>query len=372
MTVAQRLSRLINMQSTDNSTYIIGEIGQNHNGSVELAKKLIDIAALPIIDSTFAIELRPMDAIKLTKRDLTEELTDSEMQKPYNSPHAYGATYGEHRAALELSNEEHYELYQYAKEKDMQVVETICAIGALSLLEYFKPDRLKVASRDLTNLPLLEEMAKTNIPMILSTGMSGAAELDDALSVITKHHTNISILHCLSQYPAQYEHIQLRAIPTLKQRYPDYAIGYSDHSVGIVVPAAAVAMGAQLIEKHITISRSMKGSDHEGSLGPDGVQKLVRDIRHIEQSLGNGDIECQPVVTSSKEKLQRSIASRRQIQAGEIISEGDIHLLSPGTGLTWSQRAQIVGAKALVTIPKNELITTDQVKEASKTPEPAR
>lgn len=328
---------------------------------MELAKKLIDLAALPIIDSTFAKELKHLDAIKLTKRDLSEELTASEMDKPYDSPHSFGRTYGEHRAFLELSNEQHLELYKYAKEKGLDVVETICAVGALKLLDYFTPDYLKVASRDLTNLPLLDAMAATKVPIIISTGMTGQPELKEAVEVIAKHHNNITILHCLSQYPAQYEHIQLRAIQTLKQLYPEYHIGYSDHSVGIVVPVAAVALGAAVIEKHITISRSLKGSDHAGSLGPEGVLRMVRDIRHVEVALGTGDISYQPTVKATKEKLERSIASRRAIKVGETITEEDIHLLSPGTGLSWSQRQKLIGRRAKVNIAKDELITPAQL-----------
>lgn len=343
------------------STYIIGEIGQNHNGSVDLAKLIIDLASRKPIDDLFHTDLAPMDAIKLTRRDLKEELTDSAMNRPYDSPHSFGKTYGEHRAFLELSDEEHYEVYQYAKAKGLDVVETLCAKGCLSMLNLFTPDRLKVASRDLTNLPLLDAMAETKIPMILSTGMAGKKELDDALNVITKHHSDISILHCLSQYPAEHTRLNLNSIPYLIEQYPEYTIGYSDHSIGIMIPVAAVALGAKVIEKHITIDRLMKGTDQRGSLGPDGVRRMVRDIRVLEQSLGKKDMFIDTGVAGAREKLERSLASKHPIKKGQVISEIDLHLLSPGDGVRYADMDLIVGKKAKEDIPENELIYTDMV-----------
>jgi sialic acid synthase SpsE len=158
-------------------TYIIGEIGQNHNGSIDLAKVIIDLISRPIEEKVFGIELKGMDAVKLTKRDLKQELSASQMNRIYDSPHSFGKTYGEHRAFLELDDEEHFEIYKYSKNKGLEFVETLCAIGCLSIFKYFTPDKLKVASRDLTNIPLLNALAETEVPIILSTGMSGQKEL---------------------------------------------------------------------------------------------------------------------------------------------------------------------------------------------------
>lgn len=338
------------------NTYIIGEIGQNHNGSVDIAKLIIDLVSRPPRDDLFGTVLTPVNAIKLTKRDLKAELAASAMNRVYDSPHAFGRTYGEHRAFLELSNEEHYEIYQYAKSKNLEFVETICAIGCLSLLELFQPDRLKVASRDLTNLPLLDAMASTKIPMILSTGMAGQNELSAALEVISKHHDDISILHCVSQYPTEYQNLNLHSITYLKRRYPQYTIGYSDHSVGIFIPTAAVAMGAEIIEKHITIDRNMKGTDQQGSLGPEGVRRLVRDIRLLEDSLGQEEISISGSVLAAQKKLERSIASIRELKEGQVLTAEDIHLLSPGDGFKWFERDKVLGKKLTKNIEKDEII----------------
>lgn len=343
-------------------TYVIGEIGQNHNGSVELAKQIIDAADTTIMGHNLGYDPIPVDAVKLTKRDLNQELTASEMNRPYDSPNSFGKTYGEHRAFLELDDEEHFELYQYAKAKGLEFVETLCAPGCLSLLKLFMPDRLKVASRDLTNLPLLEAMAETKVPIILSTGMGGPQELDQALETITAYHEKITILHCLSQYPAEHENINLNTIPYLKKRYSDFTIGYSDHSIGIMVPVVAVALGADVIEKHITLDRSLKGTDQEGSLAPEGIFRMMRDIRAIEQSLGKEDMFISPVIKESKEKLERSVAVNKYIAEGQVINEEDLHLLSPGTGFRWAERHKVIGKKAIQEISKNELIYEDKIK----------
>ena len=343
------------------TTYLIGEIGQNHNGSVDIAKKIIDILTEPVVDELFGKKLQGFNAIKLTKRDLNEELSSTQMLRPYTSEHSYGKTYGEHRAFLELSNEEHFEVYTYAKEKGFEVIETLCARGCLSLLNYFVPDRLKVASRDLTNIPLLSALAETKVPIVISTGMAGKAELDDALNIITKCHSEISILHCLSQYPSEYENLNLYTISYLIENYPQFTIGYSDHSIGIMVPAVAVALGAKIIEKHITLDRNMKGTDHKMSLGPDGIHRMTRDIRNIELSLGEKDIILSDAVQATREKLERSIASIAEIKKGSIIKESDIHMLSPGDGFKWNEKEKVIGKKAKVDIPENEIIYSNML-----------
>lgn len=342
-------------------TYIIGEIGQNHNGSVELAKVIIDLASREIKEEVFGQFLKGMDAVKLTKRDLKQELSQSQMNRIYDSPHSFGTTYGEHRAKLELTDEEHFEVYRYAKEKQLEFVETLCAVGCLSMLKLFIPDKLKVASRDLTNLPLLEALAETKIPMIISTGMAGKKELDDALHMISKYHTNISILHCVSQYPTAPKNVNLNTIKYLIKNYNDYIIGYSDHTIGISTPVAAVAMGAKIIEKHITLDRRMRGTDQAGSLGPDGVNRMVRDIRLLDQSMGVEDVFIASDTKIAKEKLERSIATNKFIKLGQVITEQDIHMLSPGAGFKWSEKDQIIGKKARKNIEANEVICNEDI-----------
>lgn len=337
-------------------TYLIGEIGQNHNGSVEIAKLLVDMAATQVRDELFGHDLKGMDAVKLTKRDLTAELAESVMNRPYNTPHSFGRTYGEHRKALELSDEEHWEVYRHAKSLGLEFIETLCAPGCLSLLRYFTPDKLKVASRDLTNIPLLQVLAETGIPLILSTGMSGKEDLDRAIEIISKQHSRISVLHCVSQYPTHPENVNLNSIPFLLKNYPQFTIGYSDHTIGISVPVAAVALGAEIIEKHITLDRTMKGTDQAGSLGKDGVRRMVRDIRLLEMSLGTEEVFEDPSVQSVKIKLERSLATNKNLGAGHVITENDLQLLSPGDGFKWKDRHEVIGRTLVKTLSRNEII----------------
>lgn len=347
---------------TKGETYIIGEIGQNHNGSVDIAKLIVELIARPVHEDVFDFDLKPMNAVKMTRRDLNEELTTTQMNRIYDTPNSFGRTYGEHRAFLELDDEAHYEVYKFAKEKGLDFVETLCAKGCLSLLKLFTPDYLKVASRDLTNLPLLAAMAETKIPIILSTGMAGKKELDDALKVITHYHDDISILHCVSQYPTHPDNLNLNTILYLKENYGKYHIGFSDHTIGISAPVVAVGMGAEIIEKHITIDRHMKGTDQAGSLGPDGVNRMVRDIRICEKWLGTKDLYIDKSVASAKVKLERSIATKKDLHIGDVIIEDDLHMLSPGDGFKWSQVNDVIGKTVQVEIPANEVIYPDMIK----------
>jgi sialic acid synthase len=340
-------------------TYIIGEIGQNHNGSVEIAKRIIDAVAKPVIEELFGYELKRMDAVKLTKRDLKQELSASQMAAPYDNPNSFGKTYGEHREKLELNDEQHFEIYTYAKSFGLEFVETLCATGCLSILKSFIPDKLKVASRDLTNIPLLYALAETKIPIILSTGMAGKKELDEALDVISKYHSNISILHCVSEYPTKPVNVNLNTIKYLQKNYGQYTIGFSDHTIGIATPLAATAMGAEIIEKHITLDRTMKGTDQKGSLGPDGIFRMVRDIRVFEMSLGKEEIFIEPSVMASRVKLERSIATNKDLKKGHILTEDDLHMLSPGDGFKWSEKNKIIGKKLNADINMNEIIYLD-------------
>lgn len=339
--------------------YVIGEIGQNHNGSVDLAKVLIDMIAREIEEDDFGLVLKGMNAVKLTKRDLDEELTPSEMKRPYSNPNAFAETYGEHRRALELSDEEHFEVYKHAKSHNLDFIETLCARGCLSLLKLFTPDYLKVASRDLTNLPLLSAMAETEIPMIISTGMAGKKELDDALETIGKYHNDVVIMHCVSEYPTHPSHVNFNTIPYLLDNYSDYEIGFSDHTIGITAPLVASALGATFIEKHITLDRRMKGSDQAGSLGPDGVNRMIRDIRLLEMGFGKKELFIEEGVKSAKEKLERSLAVKNGLKAGQIIKESDLFMLSPGTGYRWAEREKVIGKKVLNDVPAGEIITKE-------------
>jgi 3-deoxy-D-glycero-D-galacto-nononate 9-phosphate synthase len=339
-------------------TTIIAEIGQNHNGDMDIARKLIDAAAMPIFDHFSGKQLPGVDAVKFTKRDLNEELTEDSGNRPYDSPHAFGATYLEHRRALELSIDQHAALERYAHDRGLEFFETLCSPSCLELLSRARVDAIKVASRDVTHIPLLEALGELEHRVIVSSGMCTLDELKRAVEILSRKKKRIDILHCLSQYPADYAHINLRSIPFLKQEFPDHVVGYSDHSIGIVVPVAAVALGAEIIEKHITLNRNLKGSDHHASLEPDGLWRVVRDIRNIELALGREEKEFDPVVQGARDKLARSLALRRPMRKGDVLDESLLCMRSPGTGLPWEARTKLVGCKAVRALPANVLIET--------------
>jgi len=338
-------------------TYIIAEIGQNHNGDINIAKKIVDQLDRYPYDEITGDRFNKVNAIKLTKRDLTEELSKEGMNRPYIGPNSFGSTYGEHREFLELSYEEHVELGRYIKSKGFEFVETLCSAKCLRLLDMIKVDKIKIASRDLTNIPLINALSERSEPIILSTGMADEIDLQNALDIFScKNKTNISILHCLSQYPAEYSNLNLNTIKYLQNKYPEHLIGYSDHSLGSHIPVAAKAMGSKIIEKHVTLDTKMKGTDHPGSADIETFIQMIHDIRAVEFSLGDEKIECNPSVTSSKNKLERSLAFNKSLNEGDIIREQDLHMISPGDGYKWGDRNLFVGNKLKLNVEYNTLL----------------
>ena len=352
----------MSLRQSDNPTYIIAEIGQNHNGDINIAKKMIDQLDRYPYDEITGDRFHRVDAIKLTKRDLTEELSKEGMEKLYEGKNSFGKTYGEHREFLELSYEQHVELGEYIKSKGFDFVETLCSVKTVKLLDMVKVDRIKVASRDLTNVPLMKALAQRPEPIILSTGMADEDDLNQALSILDEAgKTNVSILHCLSQYPAEYSNLNLQTIKWLQENKSQYVVGYSDHSLGTHIPVAATALGAKIIEKHVTLDRNMKGTDHPGSADIETFIDMVHHIRALELSMGEKIITRETSVEGAKIKLERSLATKRLIRAGEVLQESDVHMISPGDGLKWTDRNLIIGRAATKDIPTNTLLSTDMV-----------
>jgi sialic acid synthase SpsE/spore coat polysaccharide biosynthesis protein SpsF (cytidylyltransferase family) len=315
-------------------TFVIAEIGQNHNGDMDTAKKLIDMAVRS-----------GADAVKFQKRDIPSELTKAAYDKVYDSPNSFGVTYGEHRIALELDEEQHMELKEYASSIGIPYFCTPCDIPSVEMMERIGVPFYKVASRDLTNLPTLEAMAKTKKPVIISTGMASLEDIEDALEVLGKDRKDILILQCISQYPAELENVNLKVMDTLKEKYGKIT-GFSDHTPGVIAPVVAAVMGASVIEKHITLSRAMKGSDQAGSLEENGLKLMIKYIRESEKLEGDGIKVVNPATKAAKDKLARSITSKINISKGTIITEEMLCLKSPGTGMIWKQKDLIIGKMA--------------------------
>ena len=345
-----------------NEIYVIAEIGQNHNGDINICKKLIDQLVVYSYDEITGERLNTINAIKLTKRDMNEELTNEAMKIEYKGRNSFGKTYGEHREFLELSYEEHCEISDYVRGKGVDFIDTLCSPSTVKLTEMTKIDKIKIASRDLTNIPLLNEIGKTNLDVILSTGMAGKKEIDNALKIIDDGVRHVSILHCLSQYPAEYSRLNLSSIKKLQQMYgKEHTIGYSDHSIGSHIPLAAVAMGAKIIEKHVTLDRNMKGTDHKGSAEPQEMKELVHNIRTFEKSVGEENIFRDESVTSASDKLERSLALKNNLKKNQIISKDDIYMISPGNGFKWNDIGKFVGKKINKDLEKNTLLNIKDI-----------
>lgn len=344
------------------SVTVVAEIGQNHQGAIQLAKDMVLAAANPDSHDRRVTDAEGVDAIKTCKRDLDAELSRQQANQPYEGRQSFGPTYREHREALELSWDEHHELYRFTKAQGLDFIITLCGP---SLVEEcpFTPDAWKVASRDLTNVPLLRELARTNVPIYLSTGMHGPEALGEALEEIERHGGTVGcIMHCLSQYPAEWDAVNLNSIRWLRKQYPCRTIGYSDHTRGIVAGPVAVALGAEVIEKHVSIYRGMRGSDHEPAIDPSGLYRFVRDIRHTERMLGEIDMYAPEAAEAARQKLARSLAAGREMEAGTVVGSSDLILVSPDDGLDWSERDAVVGKELVEDVASNVLLSSTMVR----------
>ena len=252
--------------------FIVAEIGINHNGDINIAKKLIDLAA-------FA----GCDAVKFQKRTIDIVYSEEELAKPRESP--FGTTNGDLKYGLEFGRKEYKEIDKYCRDKKIMWFASCWDEGSVDFIDQFKVPCYKIASASLTDDELLKYTRAKGKPIILSVGMSTLAQVDHAIKVLGKN--DLIILHTCSAYPSEYDELNLKVIPALRERY-NLPVGYSGHETGLPSSSAAVAMGACIVERHITLERSMWGSDHAASLGTSGVIKLVRDIRLVEMSLGDG------------------------------------------------------------------------------------
>lgn len=252
--------------------YIIAEIGINHNGDIEIAKKLIDLA-----------KVAGCDAVKFQKRTIDVVYSPEELAKPRESP--YGNTNGDLKYGLEFELEEYQEIDRYCKEKKIHWFASCWDEDSVNFIDQFDVPCYKIASACLTDDELIRHTRSKGRPIVMSTGMSTVEQVDHAVEILDRD--DLAILHTTSTYPAYYEEINLSVIPMLRERY-GVPVGYSGHETGVPTSVAAVALGACIVERHITIDRTMWGSDHAASLGPSGILQMVRDIRLLEMAMGDG------------------------------------------------------------------------------------
>jgi N-acetylneuraminate synthase/sialic acid synthase len=305
----------------DTDCFVIAEIGHNHQGSVEKAQELFVLA-----------KQAGVDAVKLQKRDnrslFTRELFDS----PYDNENSFGPTYGAHREALELDRGAYAELQACARELGLVFFATAFDEASADLLEELDVPAYKIASGDLRNTPLLRHVASFGRPLLVSTGGATLEDVDRAVDAVTAVNPRLCLLQCTASYPAAVEELELGVITTYRERYPELVVGLSDHQDGIAMAPVAYMLGARVIEKHFTASHTAKGTDHAFSLMPEGMRKLVRDLRRVPIAIGDGVKRPLPSESKPLEKMGKKLVATRALPAGHVLAEGDLVAKSPADG----------------------------------------
>lgn len=327
-------------------TFIIAEAGVNHNGDIGIAKKMIDAASAAGADAvkfqTFKTER--IVSINAPKAEYQIENTNN-IESQYQM-----------LKKLEIDKETHLELMEYCEKKNILFLSTPFDIESVKMLVELGIEIIKIPSGEITNLPYLREVAKQKKKVILSTGMSNMQEVKEAVQILRQNGTEaITVLHCNTQYPTPMEDVNLKAMINMKDEL-ELPVGYSDHTQGIEVPIAAVAMGATVIEKHFTLDRTMEGPDHKASLEPNELIVMVKAVRNIEKALGNGN---KNITKSEKDNLsvaRKSIVAACKIEKGELFTEKNLTVKRPGNGISPMKWDEIIGKVSDKTYDVDEMI----------------
>jgi len=329
-------------------TFIIAEAGVNHNGSVELAEKLIDVAAEAGAD---AVKFQTFKAEKVVSKYAQK----AEYQK--QTTDALESQLDMIRR-LELDENSHRRLFAYCHAKKIIFLSTPFDLESVDFLNDLGLEIFKIPSGEITNLPYLRKIGSLKKEIILSTGMADLDEIEEALDVLVSSGTSIdkiTVLHCNTAYPTPMEDVNLKAMRTIAQTF-GVRVGYSDHTLGIEVPIAAVAMGASVIEKHFTLDKNMEGPDHKASLEPAELKEMVKAIRNIEKALGDGIKKPTPSELKNKPIARKSIVAARNIQAGEVFTEENLAVKRPGVGISPMRWDEVIGKRAKRNYKIDEII----------------
>lgn len=352
--------------------YVIAEAGVNHNGKSDLAFALVDAAAAAGAD---AVKFQTFDAAKLASRSAPKAAYQKESTDAAESQLAM-------LKRLELPREWHLELQAHARQRGIEFLSTAFDTDSLAFLAELDMPLFKIPSGEITNGPLLWRFARTGKPLVLSTGMATLAEVEEGLAVIAhalmadgepasidevrrgwsrpdwraRLHGHVTLLHCTSQYPTPFAEVNLRAMDTLAAAF-GLPVGYSDHTEGTLIPMAAVARGARLIEKHFTLDRKLPGPDHNASLEPEELARMVREIRALEIALGDGSKCPQPSEWDTRQAARQQVVAARDIAAGEVMSRDDLSTARCGGGLPPTALWALVGQRASRAFAAGEAIT---------------
>jgi len=326
--------------------YVIAEIGHNHQGSLDKARELFREA-----------KLAGAHAVKLQKRDNRGLYTRAAYNKPYDNENSFGSTYGEHREFLEFGRHEYRELQTFAAELGVDFFSTAFDLASADFLRDLDVPAYKIASGDLKSTPLLRHVANFGKPVVISTGGAVIDDVQRAYDTIMPINPQLAILQCTAGYPAAFEELDLRVISTFRERFPGAVIGFSSHDNGIAMPVAAYMLGARIVEKHFTLNRASKGTDHAFSLEPVGLRKMVRDLERTHKALGNGlkkiyDSEKAPIT-----KMGKSLVVARDVPSGHILGPEDIVMKSPGGGIPPYELDKVLGRVTLRPLMEDDFLT---------------
>ena len=339
----------VNFRKSQQS-FVIAEIGHNHQGSLDKAREMFSAA-----------KYAGVNAVKLQKRNNRTLFTKKLYNQAYDNENSYGATYGEHREALEFNRDQYLELQQFAKELDLIFFATPFDFESVDFLADLDMPAYKIASADLINTPLQKYIAKVGKPIFLSTGGGTMEDIRRAADTILPLNSNLCILHCTASYPANVEDMNLNVIPLLMEEYPNQVIGLSDHENGIDAASIAYMLGARVFEKHFTMNRAWKGTDHSFSLEPEGMRKLVRNLNRIPVLLGDGkkrlfESEKKPLL-----KMSKSLVAAANLASGHKLTENDISIKSPGGGLPPYELDNILGKTLKEALAEDDVILSENL-----------
>lgn len=316
----------------DAPCYVIAEVGHNHQGSLETALKLVEAA-----------HEAGAHAVKLQKRDNRSLYTREMYDRPYESENSFGRTYGQHREFLEFGRDEYLVLRRRCDELGLAFFATAFDFESADFLAELDVPAVKIASGDLTNIPLLRHVARIGKPMIVSTGAAAMLDVRRAHDTIMPINPQLALLQCTASYPNEFSDLNLNVIDSYRRELPGAVIGASMHDSGIAMAVAAYVLGARVIEKHFTLNRAMKGTDHAFSLEPAGLRKMVRDLERARVALGDGVKRVLPIEAEARRKMGKSLYTARALPVGHVLAEGDLRIKSPGGGVPPAELGAVLG-----------------------------
>ena len=335
----------------ESDAYVIAEIGHNHQGDVKKCKELFRAA-----------HEAGANAVKLQKRDNRSLYTREAYDRPYDNENSFGSTYGKHREALEFGRTQYLELQRYAGELGITFCATAFDVPSADFLAELDMPAYKIASGDIRNLPLLQHVARIGKPVIVSTGGATLEDVTRAYEAVLPINRQLALLQCTAGYPAAFEELDLRVISTYRERF-DAVIGLSSHDNGIAMAPAAYVLGARIIEKHFTLNRAAKGTDHRFSLEPQGLRKLVRDLRRTHVALGDGSKKVYASEIEPVAKMAKKIVGARALPAGHVLTGDDLALKSPGDGLPPYELERVLGRTLRVPLAEDAALTFEALED---------